>query len=349
LSQRGRVAASDPPPFLLVIRRYDVALTLQGHLTKLSWKGFASVTTSPHRQSPLVERILELKKRLNAVLMAHNYQRPEVQDVADFVGDSLELAREATELDAEVLVFCAVRFMAETAAILNPNRMVLLAEGTAGCPMADMIDVESLREWKAKYPEATVVCYVNSSAAVKAESDYCCTSANALKVVEAVPGNQVIFVPDRNLGHYVAGRTRKQVILYPGYCVVHDRIRERHVERAREEHPEAIVLIHPECRPEVIARSDAALSTSQMARYVKDSAASDFVIGTEEGLLHRLRLDNPDKRFYLLSPGMVCHDMKKTTLAEIVATMEGMENVVTVPEETRARAKRSLDRMLDLA
>ncbi len=336
-------------PFLLVRRQYDVALTLQGHSTKLSPKGFADVSALSQAQSPLAERIPELKKRLNAVLMAHNYQRPEVQDVADFVGDSLELAREATELDAEVLVFCAVRFMAETAAILNPDRTVLLAEGTAGCPMADMIDVEGLREWKARYPKATVVCYVNSSAAVKAESDYCCTSANALKVVEAVPGNQVIFVPDRNLGHYVSTKTKKQVVLYPGYCIVHNRIGERHVDRAREEHPGAVVLVHPECRSDVIARSDLALSTSQMARYVKDSAASDFVIGTEEGLLHRLRLDNPDKRFHLLSPSMVCHDMKKTTLAEVVATMEGMRNVVTVPEETRAKAKRSLDRMLDLA
>lgn len=296
----------------------------------------------------LVERVYELKNSLNAVIMAHNYQRPEIQDVADFLGDSLELAREATVLDAEVLVLCAVRFMAESAAILNPSRTVLLAEGTAGCPLADMITVDELREWKERHPKATVVCYVNSSAAVKAESHYCCTSANALEVVEAVPSDEILFIPDMNLGHYVSSKTQKRMILYPGYCITHSRLSSKHVMRRREEHPDAVVLVHPECNAEVIAVADAALSTSQMARYVKESPASTFLIGTEEGLVYRLQKDNPGKTFYELSNSLVCHEMKKTTLEDLVQTMELKRNVVVVPEETRLRAKGALDRMLEV-
>ncbi len=297
----------------------------------------------------LFARIQDLKKHLNAVIMAHNYQRPEVQDVADFLGDSLELARVASETEADVVVFCAVRFMAETAAIVNPDRKVLLAEGTAGCPMADMIEVADVGEWRRRHPGACVVCYVNSSASVKAESDYCCTSANAVRVVEAVPSDEVIFIPDYNLGRYVADRTGKDVVLYPGFCNVHNRVTATHVRRAREEHPGAVVLVHPECRIEVIELADAALSTSQMARYVRDSDAVEFVIGTELGLLYRLRSDNPRKAFHGLSPGMLCHEMKKTTLADVARVMERIDNVVTVEEGTRVRAKRSLDRMLEIA
>lgn len=300
-------------------------------------------------EDKLGERILELKKELDAVIMAHNYQRPEVQDIADITGDSLELAREATLLDAEVIVLCAVRFMAETAAILNPTRIVLLAEGTAGCPMADMIDVDDLRQWKQRYPKATVVCYVNSSAAVKAESDYCCTSANALRVVEAVPNGEILFIPDKNLGHYVSTKTNKRIILYPGYCNTHHRLTPKHVIRAKQEHPDAVTLVHPECRAEVIALADAALSTSQMALYAKESSAKTFLIGTEEGLVYRMQKDNPEKSFYVISKVLICPDMKKTTLNEIAQTMELRRNVVVVPEEIRLGAKRALDRMLDIA
>jgi len=299
-------------------------------------------------EDKLRERILELKKELGAVIMAHNYQRPEVQDIADITGDSLELARQATLLDAEVIVLCAVRFMAETAAILNPTRIVLLAEGTAGCPMADMIGVDDLREWKQRYPKATVVCYVNSSAAVKAESDYCCTSANALRVVEAVPNDEILFIPDKNLGHYVSTKTNKRIILYPGYCNTHHRLTPKHVIRAKQEHADAVVLVHPECRAEVIALADAALSTSQMLRYAQESSAKTFLIGTEEGLVYRLQQDNPEKSFYLISKGLICPDMKKTTLDELAQTMELRRNVVAVPEEIRLGAKRALDRMLDI-
>jgi quinolinate synthase len=294
----------------------------------------------------LREKILKLKKDLNAVIMAHNYQRPEVQDIADFVGDSLELARKATELDVRFIVLCAVHFMAENAAILNPSRTVLLAEGTAGCPMADMIDADELREWKKKYPNAAVVCYVNTSAEVKAESDICCTSANAVKVVESLPNDEILFIPDRNLGHYVSTKTRKKVILYPGYCITHARINAKHVLAAKEAHPDAKVVVHPECSAEVIALADAVLSTSQMARYIKGSPAKTFLIGTEEGIIHRLKKENPDKTFYVLSRVMVCPNMKKTTLDKLAVTMETKRNLIVVPEDIRLKAKEALDRML---
>jgi quinolinate synthase len=294
----------------------------------------------------LQQKIQRLKKELNAVIVAHNYQRPEVQDLAEFVGDSLELARKTATLEVDVIVFCGVHFMAENAAILNPTRTVLLAEGTAGCPMADMIDVDDLREWKERYPEAAVVCYVNSTAAVKAESDICCTSANALKVVESLPHEEILFIPDQNLGHYVSTKTRKRMILYPGFCVTHRKLRAEQVEMAKQLYPDALVVVHPECIPEVTAMADAVLSTSQMIRYARESPAKTFLIGTEEGLLHRLRKENPDKTFYLISNGLVCPNMKRTTLESVVRTMEQGRNVIQVPEEIRIKAKRALDRML---
>jgi quinolinate synthase len=294
----------------------------------------------------LTDRIFALKESLNAVIVAHNYEVPEVQDIADFTGDSLELSRKCVDVDADVIVFCGVLFMAETAAILNPERTVLLSEANAGCPMADMIDVESLREWKARYPQAVVVCYVNSTAAVKAESDICCTSANAVRVVESLTSDEILFIPDWNLGHYVSTKTSKHIVLYPGYCPPHQRVNPRHIKQARESHPDAVVLVHPECAPEVIALADAALSTSQMLRYVKESNATTFLIGTEQGLLHRLRRENPGKSFHLLTTGLLCHDMKKTSLESVAITMEQRRNVVTVPEEVRVRAKVAIDRML---
>jgi len=292
------------------------------------------------------ERIAELKEGLKAVILAHNYQRPEVQDIADFVGDSLELARQSAEVDAETIVFCGVDFMAETAAILNPGRTVLLSEGNACCPMAKMIDGDELRKWKQRYPQASVVCYVNSSAEVKAESDICCTSANGVKVVESVSGNDIIFVPDQNLGHYISTQTKKNIILYPGFCYVHHRIKPEQVKRAKELHPEAQLVVHPECRPEVIDLADAALSTSQMLRYAKESPHNSFIIGTEEGLLHRMRQENPDKSFYLISNDQICQNMKRTTLEVVVRTMEFKENIITIPEEIRLKAKQAVDRML---
>jgi len=292
------------------------------------------------------EKIAGLKKELGAVIVAHNYQRPEIQDIADFVGDSLELSRQCTQIDAPTIVFCGVHFMAETAAILNPERTVLLAEGSAGCPLADMINSGDSRRWKRRYPEAAVVCYVNSSAEVKAESDICCTSANGVQVVESVANNDILFVPDQNLGHYISTQTKKNIILYPGFCYVHHHIRPEQVKIAKRLHPDAQVLVHPECRPQVIALADAALSTSQMLRYAKASSAKSFIIGTEKGILHRLRKENPEKSFYLISPGQVCADMKKTTLETLARTMELRQNIVTVPEEIRLKAKQAIARML---
>lgn len=292
------------------------------------------------------KRIADLKKSLNAVIVAHNYQRSEVQDIADFTGDSLELARKCTAVDAKVIVFAGVHFMAESAYILNPDRKVLLTEKEAGCPMADMITEEDLHEWKKKYPKAAVVCYINSSAAVKALSDICCTSANGVQVVQSLPQKEILFVPDQNLGHFISRSTDKKMILYPGFCTPHQRVIPRHIDLARERYPGCVVLVHPECRPEVVDKADAAMSTSQILRCVGKSRDRVFVIGTESGLLHRLGKENPGKEFYLLTEGLVCPNMKKTTLTSVLQTMEEMRNPITVPEEVRLKAKRALDRML---
>ena len=300
-------------------------------------------------QSITKAKIAELKEELRAVIVAHNYQRPEIQDLADFVGDSLELSRRCTEVDAKTIVFCGVRFMAETAAILNPDTMVLLSHRDAGCPLADTIDVDSLREWKERYPQAAVVAYVNTTAAIKAESDICCTSANGAEVVNAIPDEEILFIPDRNLGHYVSTRTDKKIVLYPGFCAVHDNLTVEEVGKARQRYPEAKVLVHPECRPEVIELADVALSTSQMIRYAKGSNAKDFLIGTEEGMLYPLRKENPDKEFHLISSGLVCPNMKMTTLETVIETMKARKNIVTVPEEIRVRAKRAIDKMLAIS
>jgi quinolinate synthase len=294
-------------------------------------------------------KIARLKKELDAIILAHNYQRPEIQDLADFTGDSLELARNCVGAKAEVIVFCGVRFMAETAAILNPSSTVLLSHSNAGCPLAEMISVESLREWKRMYPEAAVVAYVNTTAAIKAESDICCTSSNSVEVVNAIPDEEVLFVPDENLGHYVSTRTNKKVVLYPGHCSVHADVTAEDVMIARRRYPQATVLVHPECRAEVIDLADAALSTSQMLRYARRSNDRTFLIGTEEGLLYPLRKQNPEKEFFLLSDKLLCPDMKKTTLEILSETMEARDNVVTVPEEVRVRAKRAIERMLEIA
>ncbi|MDO8473476.1 MAG: quinolinate synthase NadA [Dehalococcoidia bacterium] len=295
-------------------------------------------------------QILDLKARMQAVIVAHNYQHPEVQDIADFVGDSLELSRKSTQIEARVIVFCGVHFMAETAAILNPDKTVYLAHGTAGCPMADMIDARELRAWKAKYPRAAVVCYVNTTAEVKAESDICCTSANAVKVVESIPQEEVLFVPDENLGRFVAARTNKKLTMhyYPGYCVTHTRLSAEQVKLAHSLHPGSPVVVHPECKPEVAALADAVLSTSQMIRYCHDNPATSFLIGTEMGILHRMRKEIPDKEFFIVSNSLICPNMKKTTLESILDTMHSRRNVVVVPEEVRVKAKRAVDRMLEI-
>ncbi len=293
------------------------------------------------------ERIAELKEQRNAVILAHNYQIDDVQAIADITGDSLGLSRQATQVEAEVIVFCGVKFMAETAAILNPDKTVLLPELEATCPMAAMITPEELRALKAEHPGAAVVCYVNSTAEVKALSDVCCTSANAVEVVNSIePGRAVIFVPDRNLGHYVGLQTGRDVILTSGFCPTHMRILPEHIEQARRSHPDAEVMVHPECRPAVVEMADVVASTSGMLRHARESEAQTLVVGTEVGLLYRLREENPDKEIVPLTPAAVCPNMKRTTLGSIVLALEEMQHRITVPPEVADAARGAVDRMI---
>jgi len=294
----------------------------------------------------IVARIKELKKQRNAVILAHNYQNPEVQDVADFCGDSLGLSRQAAETDADVIVFCGVSFMAETAKILSPEKIVLLPEKMAGCPMADMIDANQLRELKARHPKAKVVCYVNSSAEVKAESDCCCTSANVVDVIKAMGPGEIIFVPDRNLGSWAAKQVGRELILWDGFCLTHHRLRPEDVEAAKAAHPEAPVVVHPECRPEVVDIADVVTSTEGMVRFAKQTEADDILIGTEMGMIHSLKREVPEKNFYLIHPGLICPNMKMTTLDKLAQSLETLTPQIEVPEDIRLRAKEALDRML---
>jgi quinolinate synthase len=298
----------------------------------------------------LVRRIAELKQTRHAVILAHNYQRPEVQDVADFVGDSLELSRTAPRATQAVIVFCGVRFMAETAAILCPDKCVLLPVREAGCPLADTATAEQLWRMKQLHPLAVVVAYVNSSAAVKAESDICCTSGNAIEVVRSVaPGHPILFIPDRNLGHYAGQMTGRHVIPWEGACPPHEALAVDDIQQAKSEHPEALVMVHPECRPEVLVLADRVAGTAGMLAYAAEQAAGTvFIVGTDIGVLHRLRKENPDKTFFAASEFLVCPTMKLTTLEDVARSLENMEHVVTVTEAVRVNARRALDRMLAL-
>ena len=297
----------------------------------------------------LPEQIAKLKKKLNAIILAHNYQRPEVQDIADYTGDSLELSRKAAGTDAEVIVFCGVHFMAETAKILSPQKTVLLPDEEAGCPMADMITADQLKQEKAKYPGVQVVCYVNSSAAVKAESDICCTSANAVQVVEAMDRERpVLFVPDQYLGHYVMRKTGREMHLWPGYCPTHMKIGVDDVNRQRARYPGAKVLVHPECRPDVIDAADEALSTGGIIRYAQSYQGSTLIVGTETGILHRLRKENPAVEYVPVNARGVCPNMKCITLEKVLWSMEEMEANIEIPEEVRQQALAAVERMLDL-
>ena len=301
-----------------------------------------------NRDTGLTEKILSLKKKRQAVILAHNYQLGEVQDIADFVGDSLDLSQNAARTDAEVIVFCGVHFMAETASILCPDKTVLLPDINAGCPMANMITAEKLRDKKKELPGAPVVCYVNSTAEVKAESDVCCTSANAVKVAESLDARMLLFVPDQYLGHYVATKTDKEMVLWPGFCPTHLRIRPEDLTRLRQEYPQAKVIVHPECRPEVIDLADETLSTSGMVRFARQTEAKEIVVGTEIGIIHRLRKENPGKKFIHASEQAVCPNMKLITLEKILWSLEEMAPEVKVPEEIRVKAKAAVDRMLEI-
>ena len=298
------------------------------------------------QDTELIEKILQLKKQRNAVILVHNYQRGEVQDIADFVGDSLELSQKAAETGAEVIVFCGVHFMAETASILCPDKVVLLPDTHAGCPMADMVTAEKLRQRKRELPDAAVICYVNSTAEVKAESDICCTSANAIKVVESVDATEILFVPDQYLGHYISTKTTKKMVLWPGFCHTHIRILPEDITRRKKEYPQAKAIVHPECRPEVIALADEVLSTGGMCRFARETEVEEIIVGTEMGIIYRLRKENPGKKFIPASEKAVCPNMKLITLEKVLWALEDMKFQVKVPETIRLRAKGAVDKML---
>ena len=300
------------------------------------------------KKSDYAKRIEQLKKERNAVILAHNYQIDEVQDVADFVGDSLQLSQEAAKQDADVIVFCGVHFMAETAAILSPEKTVLMPDIKAGCPMADMITASELRDWKKQYPGRKVICYVNTSADVKAECDICCTSSNALQVVNAVEGDEILFVPDKNLAAYAARFTDKTIIPWDGYCYVHNNIRLRHVREKKEQWPEAEVWVHPECRPEVIDIADKVLSTGKMVKEAKITKKTDILIGTEEGIIYRMKKENPGKNFHPVKDFALCSNMKKINLRKVLASLEGMKYLVEVPVEISQRARGAIEKMVRL-
>jgi quinolinate synthase len=296
----------------------------------------------------LIDKIAALKKERNAVILAHNYQIPEVQDIADYVGDSLGLSIEAAKTKAQVIVFCGVHFMAETAKILSPEKTVLLPEVKAGCPMADMITVEELRILKAKHPGAAVLCYVNTSAAVKAECDLCCTSANAVRMVQDVlkDAQEILFVPDQHLADYVARQTGRELIIWQGYCPTHARILPENILEQKALHPRAKVLVHPECPPALIDLADKVASTEGMCRYAAEASETEFIIATERGIIHRMEKENPCKVFYPASKFSLCPNMKYTTLEKVLWALEDNVHEILVPDAIMTRARQSIERML---
>ena len=297
----------------------------------------------------LISQIEDLKTERDAVILAHNYQPGEIQDLADFTGDSLGLSVQASKTDADVIVFCGVQFMAETAAILSPEKTVLLPDKSAGCPMADMITADQLRQLKQGNPDALVVCYVNSSAEVKAESDYCCTSANAVEIVNSLPEDKrIIFVPDQHLGQFVAERTGRELVLWPGYCTTHVLITVDDINAARAKYPDAIVMAHPECTEPVKELSDELLSTGQMLKFAAKSAAKRFIIATEIGIIHTLTKQNPEAEFFPASDRAICPNMKKITMDKVISSLENMQYKITVSETIRVKAKKALDRMVEV-
>lgn len=298
-------------------------------------------------EQEIKQEIRRLCVERNALLLAHNYQRDEIQEIADITGDSLALSMEAAKTDKDVIVFCGVHFMAESAAILAPEKTVLLPRADSGCPMADMVTAEGLRELKAQHPDATVVTYVNSSAAVKAESDICCTSSNAINVARSLPAKKLLLVPDRNLGRFIASHIpEKECICWEGYCPTHDRLKVADIEKAKAEHPDALFMAHPECTPEILELADHICSTSGMYEFASSNPAHTFIVGTEMGILYRLRKENPDKEFILPSRALICPNMKLTNLEDVLKALQTLEPRITVDEDIRLRAKLTLDRML---
>lgn len=296
----------------------------------------------------LKERILRLKEEKNAIILAHYYQRDEIQEIADFRGDSFLLAQKAASTDADVIVFCGVHFMGESAKILAPNKTVVIPDERAGCPMADMVNVDGLKALKKKHPHAAVVAYINTSADVKAETDICCTSANAVKVVNSVDADEIIWVPDKNLGNYVSKFTTKKMILWEGYCNTHDMLTVRDVMEMREKYPDAEFVVHPECRPEVVKLGDFVGSTTAILKYCKESPAKQFIVGTEDGVGYQLRLDSPDKEFHFATKYLVCPNMKVNNLKKVAQCLETLSPQIYVPPQVADQARQSLERMLQV-
>ena len=294
----------------------------------------------------IVEEITKLKKEKNAIILVHNYQRSEIQNIADFLGDSLGLAKQAAKTEAKIIVFCGVRFMAETAKILSPKKTVIIPREDAGCPMADMITAEDLRRLKKNYPGAKVVSYVNTNADVKAESDICCTSANAVKAVKNISAKRIIFAPDKNLAAYCQRFTDKEIIPWNGCCYVHERITEKEVRLAKEKFPDALLLVHPECKPSVIGLADEVLSTGGMVSFVNKSDKKSFLIGTEKGLIYRLKKENPGKKFYAAGTAKMCRNMKLTTLNDVYLSLKEERYAIELPEGIIESAGKTLTAML---
>jgi quinolinate synthase len=299
-------------------------------------------------QKDIIDKILKLKKEKNAIILAHNYVLGEIQDIADFCGDSLELSRKAVNISEEIIVFCGVKFMAETAKILSPEKTVLHPVPGSGCPMADMATAEDLREFKKRYPDAITVCYVNSTADLKTEVDICCTSGNAERVIASIPKDkQIIFLPDKNLGANIAKKLNREMILWDGFCPTHMRITSEMVERKKKEFPNAKVIVHLECKPEVVELSDAALSTAGMLEYAQKTDASEIIVGTELGIIHRLQKENPNKMFISISEQAVCMNMKMIELQDVLDALEKMQHKVILDDETIKRAKLPITKMLE--
>jgi quinolinate synthase len=296
-----------------------------------------------------IELINKLKKEVNATILVHNYQPPEIQDIADFKGDSLELSRKAAEAEADVIVFCGVDFMAETAKILSPDKKVILPVSDATCPMAKMITADGLREFKEKHPGAPVVTYVNTTADVKAESDICCTSSNAVKIVGSLKEKDIVFTPDKNLGHYVSTKSDKNIIPWPGYCPIHESLNVEDVQRAKEAHPGAKLMAHPECRAEVLELADYVASTGQMFDVAENDSSNEFIVGTEIGMVYALKERYPGKEFYPVSRWAICPNMKKMTLDKVIESLKTLSPEIQVPEETIKKASLALMRMLDMS
>jgi quinolinate synthase len=299
----------------------------------------------PHK---IIEKINKLRKEKDAIILAHNYQVPEVQEIADYTGDSLELSRIAAKVENKLIVFCGVYFMAETASILCPDKTILTPDPLAGCPMANMITVEDVRELKKRYPKATVLGYVNTSAEVKAELDFCCTSGNAVEIISKIKNGEIIFIPDKYLADYASKKTGRRLITWEGYCPTHVKILPEDILKIVRLHPQAKVMVHPECRPEVIELADEVLSTGKMCTFAKNSTAKEFIIGTENGIIHKLQKDNPGKKFYPASDHAICPNMKRVTLEKILWSLEENKVEVRVSDEIRRRARKAIDKMVEL-